>query len=211
MKKRLALIGSRDLAQLIIDQAIATGEYEIFGYFDDFEENGTVVNGYKVYGKVDDAITMFKHGLFDCIFIAIGYGHFDARERFYDKVKGIIPLATIISSGAFVDKTAIIGEGVYIAYGTQIGRYCVVEDNVLIGCSILGHNNFVGKHTYISGNMSMAGFSSIGRRCFLGIGVLVNEKISICDDTWIGIGMIVYKNIKKSGKYAVFQKIIKID
>lgn len=210
-KKRLALIGSKDLAQQLIPEVIATGEYEIFGYFDDFEEKGTIINGYKVYGKVDDAIGLYKEGLFDCIFIAIGYYHFDVREKFYEKLKGIVPLANIISKDAHLSKSAKIGEGVYLGYGTQVGPHSVIEDNVVVmGNTVFGHNNIIHKNSYFSGGVYMAGFTSVGERCFVGISVTISDKIKICDDVWIGLGMIVYRNILKPGKYSVLQKIIKL-
>lgn len=208
--KKLALFGSGDFAQSIIPLALSTGEYEIFGYFEDYNPKGTVINGYIVYGAADDAVKMYQEGAFDCIFIAMGYNHFDIKEKVYLKFKGTIPLATIITPDVTIDKSAIIGEGTCVCLNSLIGKGCIIGDNVWICDSTISHNIIVGNHTYFSGGNRVAGFSNIGKKCFFGICAIVSEHLSITDDVWIGLGMIVYKSIKKSGKYAVLQKIVQL-
>lgn len=211
-KKRLAIFGSADLALKVTNDALASEEYEIFGYFEDFKPQGFVVNGYKVWGKLDDAINLYEKKAFDCLYIAVGYNHFDLRESIYNRVKGVIPLANIVSKDAFIYDSASLGEGVYIGARTQVGPYCEIEDNVHInGNIILGHNNKICKHSYLSGGDQIAGYTKIGSRCFIGIGVVIADKLEIVDDVWVGLGMVVYKSIKKAGKYAVMQKVIKLD
>lgn len=212
IKKRLAIFGATDLAFQVTEEAIASGEYEVFGYFEDFKSKGTIVNGYKVWGNLEDAFVLYEKKAFDCLYIAVGYNHFDFREYIYNRVKGVIPLANIVSKDAVVYDSASLGEGVYIGARTQVGPYCEIEDNVHInGNIILGHNNKICKHSYLSGGDQIAGFTKIGSRCFIGIGVVIADKLEIADDVWVGLGMVVYKSIKKAGKYAVMQKIIKLD
>lgn len=211
-KKRLALIGSKDFAHQIVRAALLTGEFDIIGFFDDYENPGTIVDGAPILGKTCEIVNLYQADCFDCIFIAIGYEHFAARQRFYEMLKGVIPLATIISPSAYVASSAIIGEGCYIGGRNQINAECVVEDNaVMMGNVVLGHNNVIGKHSYLAGGIYMAGFTSIGERCFVGIGATISDKITIVDDVWIGLGMIVYKSIRKPGKYSVYQRIIKLE
>lgn len=201
MRQRLALIGSQDFAQQIIDYAKKTNLFDIVGYYDDFQEKGNYINGLPILGKVNDIINDYINGLFDCTFICMGYNHFRIKEEFYNKVKGIIPLATIIVPGADIADSAIIGEGVLITKETIIHEHCIIEDNVVILGGLLAHDNHIGKHTYIAGGVHFAGKVSIGKRCFIGIRTLVADHVSICDDVWITLGCIVAENITKSGKY----------
>lgn len=210
--KRLALIGSKDFAKQVIELATESKQYSIFGYFEDFEPKGTIINGYQVYGTVDDAIRLYKEGAFDCIFIALGYNHFDVKEKFYNRVKGVIPLANIIASDVDIAKSAKLGEGIFLGKGCKIGAECELNDNVvLMGDIILGHNNTIGRHSYMSGGNHIAGFSSVGERCFMGIRVIIGDHIRVTSDVWMGLGMIVFRNILKPGKYAVLQKIVNIE
>ena len=82
--KKLALIGTKEFSEQIIAFAQRTGEFEFVGYFDDLVEKGTIVNGKPVFGKVEEAIELYKQGAFDCIFEGIGYTRFDLREYYYN-------------------------------------------------------------------------------------------------------------------------------
>ena len=200
--KRLALIGTKEFADQIIHFAARTGEYEFVGYFDNVEPKGTIINGKPVFGNVLDAIDAYKDGLFDCIFIAVGYTRFDLRELFYTQLKGKVPFATIIDPTAELGRDVRLGEGVYVGRNAIIDDETVIEDNVFIHRNnMVGHNSIVRKHSYLSGLDHMAGFCDIGERVFIGLSVCVADHVSICSDTWIGIGCIVAKKIRKPGKY----------
>lgn len=200
--KRLTLIGTKEFSEQIIAFAQKTGEYEFVGYFDDLVEKGTIINGKPVLGRVEEAIVLFKQGVFDYIFEGIGYTRFDLREYYYNLLKGKVPFANIIVQSAKISQNVQLGEGVFVGGGTIIDSNTVIGDNVFIhGGTTIGHNNIVGSHTYISGRFNTAGFCSIGKRCFFGICSCVSDHITICDDVWIGLACVVIKNIKESGKY----------
>ena len=202
MKKRLTLIGTKEFSEQIISYADKTGEYEFVGYFDDIVEKGTIINGKPVFGKVEEAVSYYQEGKYDCIFIGIGYTRFDLRDYYFNKLKGKVPFANIIMPTAKIGKNVALGEGIFVGSNSHIGDDSTIENNVFIhGSSDIGHNNFIGAHTYISGRFNSAGFSSIGKRNFIGICVLVADHVNICDDVWIGLGCVVAKNINSSGKY----------
>lgn len=200
--KKLALIGTKEFSEQIITFANETGEFEFIGYFDDLVEKGSIINGKPVLGKVEEAISLYKDGVFDYIFEGIGYTRFDLREFYYNMLKGKVPFANIISPAAKIGLNVTIGEGVYVGPNASIGMNSVIGDNVFLhGGTRLGHDNQIGSHSYFSGRIDTAGFCTIGKRCFVGICVCMADHLSVCDDVWIGLGCIVAKNIKKPGKY----------
>lgn len=200
--KRLALIGSKDFAEQIQIFAEDTGDYKVVGYFDDFEEKGTIIRSLPVMGKIEDIEKEYKKDAFDCIFFAAGYNNFAFRESAFNRVYGIVPFATIISPTAQIGKDVKIGEGVYIGGNSGIGDRTIIGNNVFIhGDTKIAHDNEIGEHTYLSGRINTAGFCKIGKRCFVGICVILSEHIFVVDDVWIGLGCIVAKNIKEPGKY----------
>ena len=67
--KRLTIIGTKEFAAQIVYYASLTKEFSFVGYFDDIAPVGSIVNGYPVLGKVEDAKRLYKEGLFDYIFI----------------------------------------------------------------------------------------------------------------------------------------------
>lgn len=200
--KKLALIGSKDFAEQIQRFAEETSDYIVVGYFDDFEIKGTIIRSLPVLGGTADIKEIYKNGLFDCIFLAAGYNNFKFREEIYNKISPIVPFANIIDPTAKIGTDVKLGSGIYIGGNSFIGDRTVIGDNVFIhGDTIIAHDNFVGDHTYLSGRINTAGYCKIGRRCFIGICVILSDHISVTDDVWIGLGCIVAKDVKESGKY----------
>jgi len=201
-KTRLSIIGTKEFSDQIIRYAKQTGEFEFVGYFDDLIEKGTIINGKPVFGKVEEAVGLYQEGVFDAIFIGIGYTRFDLREMYYNMLKGKVPFANIIMPTAKIGDNVQLGEGIFIGRESHIGCGSVIEDNVFVhGSTVVAHNNHIGSHTYISGRLNTAGFCSIGQRNFIGICVIIADHICITDDVWIGLGCIVAKDIKEKGKY----------
>lgn len=210
--KKLAIIGTKEFAFQIKEYATRTGEFEVVGFLDDLVQPGIIINGLPVLGKVDDAECLYEKRDFDCIFIAIGYTRFDLREFYFNKLKGKVPFANIISKSVWVGNNVSIGEGIYIGGDSVIDSNTIIEDNVFIhGGTCIGHDNMVGAHTYISGRFNTAGFVKLGKRNFYGICSVISDHVTICDDVWIGLGCIIIKSIKESGKYMVNPKLLKIE
>ncbi len=211
--KRLALIGSKEFAEQISELIAMTGQYSIVGYFDDFEEKGTLVRGLPILGKIAEVEFCYSKDLFDCLFFASGYNNFIFRDNTFSTLKGKIPFANIIMPDVEIGKNVRLGEGVFIGNHSIIGNNTIIEDNVFIhGSTNIGHDNRIGRSTYISGRFDTAGFCKIGCRNFMGIKVMVSDHVSTSDDIWIGLGCIVAKDLKQPGKYmSSAAKLYKID
>lgn len=200
--KKLAIIGTKEFAEQITDFAIETGQFEVVGYYDNIEPKGNVVNGRPVLGAVADAVDGFKVGVFDEIFIGVGYTRFDLREAFYNELKGHVPFANIIMPSAEVSPSAKLGEGNYVGPHTTIAAHTVVKNNVFIhGNCLIGHDSHLKSHSYFSGRDFMAGFCEVGERVFVGLSVCIADHMTVTDDVWIGIGSIVAKDLTSPGKY----------
>lgn len=200
--KKLAVVGTKEFSRQVIDLAVISNCYEFVGYIDDIEEKGTLIDGMPVLGNIDESLLLFNQKKFDCLFICIGYTRFDLREFYYAKIKGMIPLATIIASSAIIHPSAKIGEGVIVGELVNIGKHVIIEDNVVIlNSASIGHNSIIHKHSYLAGCNSLAGYVKIMERCFLGLGSIVADNIYINPDIWIGIGCVVAKSLENSGKY----------
>ena len=177
-------------------------QYEVVGFIDGNCQKGTLVNSYPILGNDDDVLDLYSNGIFDCIFIAIGYLNFKVRENLYNRFKGKVPLANIISPTAYIHPTAKLGEGILLSDGVYINHHAVIEDNVMITLrSIVNHGGAVKKHTFFSTGVTTAGNITIGERCFIGVGVTISDGVKICDDVWLSPGSIVIKNLKKPGRY----------
>jgi sugar O-acyltransferase (sialic acid O-acetyltransferase NeuD family) len=200
--KRLAIIACGELGLQVAHFASQSNEYTVVGWFDDLNTINSLVIGCPVIGKTDEVLAYYKMGLFDEIFIAIGYNHLQAKKRIYDMYEGIIPFATIIHKSCIIDSTAKIGNGVIIYPGTIIDKEVLIFDNVLInlGC-VISHNTTIQKHCFVAPSVNIAGFVTIGESSFLSINCTIIDNISIPASTVIGAGATVVKNIEFSGVY----------
>ncbi len=200
--KKIAFLGSGDLAIDLCERVQLWNQYDVAGFIDGNYAKGSIIKGFPVLGNDDDVIDLYKAGFFDCIYIALGYLKFQIRENLYNRFKGIVPFANIISPSAYIHPTASLGEGVQISDGVYVGQHAVIEDNVLITLhSIVNHGGLVKKHTYFSTRVTTAGNVVIGERCFIGVGVTISDGICVCDDVWLSPGSIVVANIKNPGQY----------
>lgn len=200
--KRIALIGSKEMATRLSDKVTCCGMYEVVGFFDDFAKKGGVVKGKPILGGTDECVSYYQNGCFDFIFIACGYNSFKGRQILYEKIKGKIPMANIISPRAYVHPSAKFGEGILVSDDTYISYDAIIEDNVAITLrSIVNHGCHIKKHTFFSTGVTTAGNVTVGERCFVGVGVTISDGVSICDDVWLSPGSIVVKNLKKPGHY----------
>ena len=87
MKKNLIIIGSGPLALQISHYASLSGKYCVVGFLNDFEAKGTKVGEYEILGNLSDVDILYEKNIFDECFVAIGYNHFDVKDRLYHELK----------------------------------------------------------------------------------------------------------------------------
>ena len=100
-----------------------------------------------------------------------------------------------------------IGDNVEIGANTCIDRGAigdtVVENGVKIDNLIqLGHNDYIGENTTISGQSGMAGSVKVGKNCIIGGGVGISDNLEITDNVILAGRSNVAKSIKEPGMYA---------
>lgn len=97
--------------------------------------------------------------------------------------------------GVIIGNNVEIGSNVSIARGTLdntvIGDFTKIDDLVLIA-----HNCMIGKKNIITGCVDISGSVHVGDRCWFGPNSVIQEKIKIGNDVFIGMGSVVRRNIK---------------
>jgi sugar O-acyltransferase (sialic acid O-acetyltransferase NeuD family) len=200
--KKLAIIGSGDLAQQISLHVESDKQFEVVGYFDDFKESGFRIMNASILGQIKDITRLYKDGIFDELLIGVGYRHMNFRKDLFERYNGSIPFATIIDSTCIIDPTCSIAKGAVLYPGSIIDQYVNINENVLVnlGCCI-SHNSEIGAHSFLSPRVAIGGFSTIGELSVLGINSTIIDNISIAAGTQIGGGAVVINNIEKRGVY----------
>jgi sugar O-acyltransferase (sialic acid O-acetyltransferase NeuD family) len=97
---------------------------------------------------------------------------------------------------ASVSPFATIGEGCFFGPFTLVGPEARIGSYAQINnCASVAHHAQVGEATRLSDGVRLAGRVIIGERAFLGLGVTVNENISIGADTIIVSGVHIFNHV----------------
>lgn len=209
--KRLAIIGSGDLAQQIAYHALHDNHYRPIGFFDDFCDEGTIKFDLPVLGKVKDVLTHFEEGKFDVLMIALGYKHFNLKETLFNQFAGTIPFGSVLHSSSYIDSSCKIGAGVFIYPGCTLDMNVEIGDNTVVNVGgVIAHDTSIGAHCFLSPAVKIAGFVNVGNKVSLGIGSVLIDNLTIASGVRTGGGSVVTKSLDKPGLYvgvpAVFKK-----
>ena len=200
--KRLAIIGSGDLGQLIAYHASNDKHYAVVGFFDDFEEVGVLKMEVPVIGKTKEALELFKQDKFDCIMIGIGYKHMAVRKIVFESLKGIVPFGKVIHSSAYVDSSSSLGDCVFVLPHCTIDKHVEIGDNVLLNtATVVAHDSKIDSHCFLAPAVNVAGKVHINECCIIGIGSTIIDNIKIESKIQIGGGAVVIENLIQTGLY----------
>lgn len=196
-KDKLIIIGASGHGRVVADIAIRMNQWNKIAFLDDDESIKSSMN-IDVIGKSDDTLKYIDD--FD-IFVAIGDNK--TREAVQNRIQvegASIPV--LIHPSAVIGYQVEIGRGTVIIAGaiinccTKIGEGCIINTGATID-----HDNVIGDFVHISPGAHTAGAVNIGKRTWLGIGSIVTNNICITDDSIIGAGAVVLKDISKKGIY----------
>ena len=200
--KRLAIIGSGDLGQLISHYATANSLFELAGYFDDFQQPGNRVGTGVVLGRTDHIGELYKDGRFDELLVGVGYNHFKFRQEIFERFAEQIPFARVVSSTAYVDESCSLGQGVIILPGCVLDRRVAIEDNVFlnVGC-VVAHDCVLGAHSFLAPGVTLSGNVTLGSSSFVGVGATIINRVRLCDGSKIGGGAVVVRDTTETDYY----------
>ena len=196
MSKVLAILGAGELGKQVANFALQDGHYDKVVFYDDFNV------GDDILGNTNQLINDYKDKKFDELIIGIGYNHLKERTKKYLNLKDKIKFGKIIHSTCWVDKSSSIGDGCVLYPKSVVDKNVVIKDNSIINlnCTI-AHDTSIGLSCFLAPTVSIAGFCSIDDECFLGIGTVLKDNISIVNETILGAATVVVKSIIEKGIY----------
>jgi sugar O-acyltransferase (sialic acid O-acetyltransferase NeuD family) len=195
--KKIALVGSTELARRLIYYIQETNYGNLAGMFDDFEEKGSIKYGHPILGRLSDIPMMFRDGCFDEVLIAIGYNHMALRKKIFCSLKEMgIPVGTYIHPSAYIAASASVREGCIVLINCIVEMNAVLHENVFLGSAgFISHDVNIGAHTYCSPSLNIAGHSTVGECCFLGINTTTINEVTVGNNVIAGAGSVVTKDI----------------
>jgi sugar O-acyltransferase (sialic acid O-acetyltransferase NeuD family) len=210
--ENIIIIGASGHAKVIIDIIEKEKKYNIIGLIDEFKETGETILDYKIIGKEKDLPFLIKkHSLVGGV-IAIGDNWI--RSKVCGKIKLIEPSFEFVSTihpSVQIGKNVKIGAGTVIMPGviinacSLVGTHCILNTN-----SSLDHDSEMGDFSSLAPNVSTGGNVRIGDFSAISIGATIIHGITIKEQTVIGAGSVVLKNIQDfSVAYGVPASVVK--
>jgi sugar O-acyltransferase (sialic acid O-acetyltransferase NeuD family) len=184
-----------DIIDSINDRAVTDSErWQVDGLLDDRLPEGSLWRGLLVRGALSLA-----NAIEDRQFImAIG------SDKSYRSLPALVNAtgigahqwATLIHSGAAVSRSAKIGKGVYIQFGSSIAGLVHLEDHVKIAANAtIGHETRIGWGTIVAPGVIISGGVVVHRNVYIGAGAVIRQGLEIGEGSLIGMGAVVVKDV----------------
>lgn len=136
------------------------------------------------------------------IFVAIGDN--SIREKVFNTIKengfkivNLIHPSAIVSPSAFLEESGIlimpcvvVNAKAFITKGVILNTSCVVE-----------HECKIDAFSHISVGAKMAGNVKIGKKCFMGINSCILPNLTMADNSILGAGAVLTRDITEKGTY----------
>jgi sugar O-acyltransferase (sialic acid O-acetyltransferase NeuD family) len=202
-KQKLVIVGGAETAEIAFNYFTDDSNYEVAA----FTVERAFINTQRLFGLPVVAFEELEKHYNPQeykLFVAVSFTQLNrVRTRLYDlaKAKGY-SFASYISSRAFVDPSATIGENCSIFEGTVIQHGAKVGNNVMVwsGCFI-GHRTILGANCFLGAHVAVSGCCQIGENCILGVNSCTVGGIKIGKNTIIGAGAVVIADAKESSIY----------
>ncbi|MDY6373090.1 MAG: sialic acid O-acetyltransferase [Bacteroidales bacterium] len=196
--RHLIIVGARGWGREVYESARITrpfiqGVYDIKGFLDSKNDALDGVNG--LYPPILSSPENYVPQSDDVFFIAMG----DPKWRKYyaemiEKKGGTF--LTIICEGAYVNPTARIGDGSFIAGWTSISDSVNIGRHVMIHpFSNIGHDANIGDYSSIEAYVFIGGESSIGEESVMHVKSSIIRHKSIGNNVEVGINSVVMRNM----------------
>ena len=200
----VVIVGGGGLALMLIDAINGVREYNIVGILDDFAEQGSLIYGHTVLGKIDVELPkLYKDGLRLAINAIGGMVNsqedplFTARVMIANKIRShgfIIP--NIIHPRAIVETTAKMGDGNIVLAGANIGSGVIIEDDCYINTdAMVSHECHIGRGVRIAPGAILAGSIKVGENSLIGMGVTIYMNAKVGMNSIIYNGVNIYKSV----------------
>lgn len=159
-----------------------------------------IIQDKEFYGhKVISFEELLKCEWKDSMEIAIANGEPEVRRKLFEKCKeSKLSIATLIHPDAFISKSATIGEGAIIRKYVSISSDVIIGENVYLQSYVgIGHDAVVGANSVLSSFIALPGYCVLDECVYIAPSVAVNNGVHIGAYAIIGIGSVVYRNIKE--------------
>lgn len=134
------------------------------------------------------------------------------RENLVNKILARFQLhfSTLIHPTAHISPMATIGQGAFVGAGSIIGPGADIGNNVFINRGVtIGHDTKIHAYSRIQPGCNIGGLTQIGKSVSIGIGATIIDRVHIGDNTVVGAGSIVLKDLQANVMVAGVPAVVK--
>ena len=188
--RRLGIFGAGGHAKVAADTAIASGAFELIGFYDDNQAR----HGERFYqercvlGGLNELLDDLQQGMLDVAFVALGNSA--VRQRIGEELTAAgHPLATLIHPQATLSPTATLGAGTLVVAGAIINADTRVGDHVIINTrASVDHDCIIAHGVHIAPGATLCGGVQVGERSFVCAGATMIPLTKLPADSTLGAG-----------------------
>ncbi|HHW76448.1 MAG TPA: acetyltransferase [Xanthomonadaceae bacterium] len=191
--RKLILVGDSAFAEIAYEYFTHDSDYEVVA----FAVESAYLKRTELFGlPVVSFETLEQHfaPTEHVVHVAVTYGQMNrvrARLMAQAKAKGY-PLASYISSNAFIWRNVRLGEHVFIFEDNTIQPFVTLGDGVVLWSgNHIGHHSRIGDYVFVSSHVVISGFCEIGARSFLGVNCTLFNNVNLGEDNWVSPGVII--------------------
>ena len=210
--ENILIIGASGHAKVIVDIIEKQKQYNIYGFLDTFKKKGDKLFEYTILGTENDLNEIVEQNNISGCFVAIGDNY--TRKIISKKISALNPKLKFINAihpSSIIGKKVTLGHGIAIMPGvvvnsdSNVGNFCILNTN-----SSLGHDGVMDDYSSISSGVRTGGNLRLHTCSAISIGATIIENIVIGENTIIGAGSLVTKNVPSEViAYGIPAKIIK--
>lgn len=193
INKNICMLGTRTTSQEWVDMLMDCGDrviYYVENYFP--EKVGDKLHGISIiwYEELLDIEENYE--------LVCGIST-TKRIQYIEQINDFLPnpqWATTVHPSASIANTAEIGNGTLIGRGVRIGAHvkigshCIIKDNALIG-----HHTQIGNCVSVAPAANLAGASNIEDYCWIGMGSIIVDHLSVGEGALIAAGAVVINDV----------------
>jgi len=189
----IVILGAGAFAQQIAWAAQRQDGDRVVGMVDETETRAANFGDIPIGRNIRELEDALGHSQFKLI---CGIARQDVRKRWFDELSGAHEFTTVIDPSALISPDAAVGVNVAILANSVCSISCNIEDHVNIGAlCLISHHVRVGAFANISPGAILNGSSQIGKFCNIGTRATVLPGCRVGDNSVIGAGAVVTKDI----------------
>jgi len=195
----VVVYGAGGQARVLLELMERAGICPIAGIIDDNPDfAGTKIDGIAVLGSAEHLPSLIRVHRIHRAVIAVGNNVH--RKKLADHARALgLRLPVLIHPHAYVSPTAKLGDGSVVMAGAIVSAHVTMGELGIVNTrASVDHDCLIGDCVHIAPGVTLAGGVTVGNGVLIGVGASVMPGLCIGDDSVVGAGTVVIRDVPSS-------------